>query len=360
METDSYDNLTSTAAPVANNQRPTNPHKYMNTLSLIILCLVFLFGTVGNGLVIYVTGFRMKRTVNSIWFLNLALADFLFTSFLIFLIISLAKDYHWPFGWFMCKLSSVIAIGNMFASVFFLTAISVDRCLCTWVVVWSQNHRTVRKAQLICAGIWLASLACSIPYGHSRCVYVRNHFTVCALSQTANKLALTHFQFFMGFLIPMLAITGSYVAIGMRMRRFNRAKSRKSLRIIIAIILAFVVCWVPYHVHKYIEAYGNKDKIVTIRRFLGPLSSNLTTVNSCLNPLLYVFMCDEFIKKLKQSLFHVLETALAEDYLSYASNNSRSNISRLFRRSESSSANRKNETSATIAETFTQVPTGEE
>ncbi|CAL8261222.1 unnamed protein product [Boreogadus saida] len=236
----------------------------MNTISLIILCLVFLFGTVGNGLVIYVTGFRMKRTVNSIWFLNLALADFLFTSFLIFLIISQAKAYHWPFGWFMCKLSSVIAIGNMFASVFFLTAISVDRSLCTWVVVWSQNHRTVRKAQLICAGIWLASLACSIPYGHSKCVYVRMQFTVCALSQTANKLALTHFQFFMGFLIPMLAITGSYVAIGMRMRRFNRAKSRKSLRIIIAIILAFVVCWVPYHVHKYIEAYGNKDKIVTI------------------------------------------------------------------------------------------------
>ena len=71
-------------------------------------------------------------------------------------------------------------------------------------------------------------------------------------------------------------------------------------------------------------------------------------------------MCDEFIKKLKQSLFHVLETALAEDYLSFATNNSRSNISRLFRRSESGSSNKKNETSATIAETFTQVPTGEE
>ena len=99
------------------------------------------------------------------------------------------------------------------------------------------------------------------------------------------------------------------------------------------------------------------DKTDTIRRFLGPISSNLTTVNSCLNPLLYVFMCDEFIKKLRQSLFHVLETALAEDYISFASHNSMSNISRLFRRSESGSGSKSKSTSTPLAETFTQVPT---
>ncbi|CAL8248722.1 unnamed protein product [Lota lota] len=354
METDSFDNLTLTAVPVS-TQKQANAS--MNTVMLVVYGVVFLVGSVGNGLVIYVTGFRMKRTVNSIWFLNLAVADFLFTSFLVVLIISVAQNYHWPFGDFMCKLSSVIGVSNMFASVFFLMAISVDRCLCTWVVVWSQNYRTARKAQLTCAGIWLAAVVCSIPFGHYRQVYAIPQKTVCAMSRSVNNLALTHFRFTVGFLLPVLAIMGSYVAIGMRMRRFNRAKSRKSLRIIISIILAFVVCWIPFHVHKYIEAYADKDpSVVNIRKILGPISSSLTTINSCLNPLLYVFMCDEFMKKLRQSLCHVLESALAEDYLSFASNPSMSNLSRVFRRSESGSGQKRKDTSASLTETFTQVP----
>ncbi|KAG7269044.1 hypothetical protein CRUP_003665 [Coryphaenoides rupestris] len=116
----------------------------MNRAMVGVYCTVALVGIVGNGLVIYVTAFRMKRTVNSIWFLNLAVADFLFTSFLILIIVSLSQGYHWPFGEIMCKLRAILTGSN----IYFLTAISVDRCLCTWVVVWSQNHRTVRKAQL--------------------------------------------------------------------------------------------------------------------------------------------------------------------------------------------------------------------
>lgn len=325
----------------------------MKTIMLVIYCVVALVGTVGNGLVIYVTAFRMKRTVNSLWFLNLAVADFLFTSFLIFTIISLAQDYHWPFGEFMCKLKSIMAMSNMFASIFFLAAISLDRCLCTWVVVWSQNHRTVRKTQLICVSIWLAALACSIPYGHFRSVHNIGEICLCGLPNSYIKLPLTHFRFIVGFLIPVLVITGSYVAIGVRTRHFN--KGRKSLRIIIAIILAFIICWMPFHVYKYIEVYASSNtNTANIRRFLGPIAASLVIVNSCLNPLLYVFMCDEFIKKLRQSLFHVLEMALVEDYLSFASN-SRSNLSRILRRSDSGPVVERKDTSASFIEAFTQV-----
>ncbi|KAK0131953.1 C3a anaphylatoxin chemotactic receptor [Merluccius polli] len=348
-------NFSSPAAAVT-PQNCTSPPALadMNIVMAVVFSAVALVGAVGNGLVIYVTGFRMRRTVNSIWFLNLAVADFLYTCFLIFPIISISQSYHWPFGQVMCKLKTVLTLSNMFASILFLTAISLDRCLCTWVPVWSQNHRTVLKAQLICVGIWLAALLCSSPFGHFREVHAfRCGMVLCAMSKTQfSKAAITHFQFAVGFLVPLLFITGSYVAIGVRTRRFHRGK--RSLRIIISIVLAFVICWTPFHVQGYITAYGTGSSAAAVRSFLGPISVMMVSLNSCLNPLLYVFMSEEFVKKLKRSLFHVLEMALAEDFVSFSSNPSLHNLSRIFRRADS-----KTERSPSCADTFTQVATSD-
>ncbi|XDV31951.1 hypothetical protein PO909_002868 [Leuciscus waleckii] len=112
---------------------------------------------------IFITGLKMKSSVNTIWFLNLAaVADFLFSFFLIFNIIHEYREFDWPFGKCMCFLSSLVTLLNMFAC-FLLTAISLDRCLSAWVVVWSRTKRTVLKARIICLLIWLASVACSLP-----------------------------------------------------------------------------------------------------------------------------------------------------------------------------------------------------
>ncbi|KAF1387754.1 hypothetical protein PFLUV_G00083240 [Perca fluviatilis] len=198
METD---NVTSTEDTPAGGDGVL---RKVRMASLVIYCVIVIVGTLGNGLVIYVTGCRMKRTVNSVWFLNLALADFLFTAFLIFTIISSSQDHQWQFGEFMCKFNSFVIIVNMFASVFLLTAISLDRCLSIWVVVWAQNKRTVRKAQLICVCIWMTAMVCSTPYAIFRRL-VGEDKTYCTYSIThEQKWILGIFRFVVGFLIPFL------------------------------------------------------------------------------------------------------------------------------------------------------------
>ncbi|XP_019219746.1 chemokine-like receptor 1 [Oreochromis niloticus] len=307
---------------------------HIQRAAIVIYCVIFIVGTLGNALVIYVTGFKMKKTVNSVWFLNLAIADFLFTAFLIFSIISLSQSHRWPFGPFLCKLNTFVSVVNMFASIFTLTAISLDRCLSIWVVVWAQNKRTVCKARLICVGIWVTAAICSTPYATFRTVLEHNGTHYCGYSMTPEqKWSLHIFRFVVGFVIPFLVIVMSYVAIGIRAIRMQRTSNHRSRRIIFAIIFAFFICWLPLHVFNFIElkAMNNPD-LWTIVRIMGPLTVSLAFLNSCLNPILYVFMCEEFLKKLRQSICFTLASALAEDHVS--SHSMSSTISKMSQKSD--------------------------
>uniref|UniRef100_A0A674JLD1 G-protein coupled receptors family 1 profile domain-containing protein n=1 Tax=Terrapene triunguis TaxID=2587831 RepID=A0A674JLD1_9SAUR len=136
----------------------------MHVVSMVIYSIAFVLGVMGNGLVIFITGFRMKRTVNAIWFLNLAVADFIFTFFLPLGVAYVALGFHWPFGRALCKINTAVAFLNMFASIFLLTAISADRCVTVAWPVWAQNHRSPRLASLVAVAVWLAAFALSCPY----------------------------------------------------------------------------------------------------------------------------------------------------------------------------------------------------
>ncbi len=134
----------------------TDLRKSLNIMSLIVYSLAFVLGVVGNGIVIWVTGFKMKRTVNTVWFLNLAVADFLFTAFLPLSVSYTAMDFHWPFGQFMCKFNSTLGFLNMFASVYILVVISIDRCVS---VVRRSGHKTI--------GMWAELLWWALEFGYS-------------------------------------------------------------------------------------------------------------------------------------------------------------------------------------------------
>ncbi|XP_004692633.1 PREDICTED: C3a anaphylatoxin chemotactic receptor [Condylura cristata] len=148
-------------------------------LSMVLLSLTFLLGLPGNGLVLWITGLKMRQTVNTVWFLHLTLADFLCCLSLPFSLAHLALQGHWPYGQFLCKLLPSVIILNMFASVFLLTAISLDRCLLVLQPIWCQNHRSVRTAYAVCGCIWAASLIMCIPVFVYRDVITTDQRSIC-------------------------------------------------------------------------------------------------------------------------------------------------------------------------------------
>lgn len=283
----------------------------MQIISLVLYCTIFLVGVIGNGFVIFLNGFKMKVTVNSVWLLNLAVADFIFSLFLIFNIVNLSLNYIWPFGTVMCKLNSLVQVITMFASVFLLTVISLERCLATWAVHWTRSKCTPMCARLVCMSVWIVSLGCSIPFVLPRTV-INNKCTRERDPLTTKNL--TMLRFLIGFLIPFLVITCCYVAIAVRVRRLKSKRKRKvkSYRLILAFILAFFICWLPLHITEFItveqeyiydykKPYFNQS-VHQRAREISPVVVSLAFFNSCVNPVLYTCMCKDFRHKLRGSL----------------------------------------------------------
>lgn len=137
---DEYDNLWSF------NESETNLSSEMRVsirvISLVVYSLTFLLGVPGNIFVVYIAGMKMKRTVNTIWFLNLATADLLCCLSIPFSMAEILLDHHWPYGSVMCKILPSVIVINMFASVFTLNLISLDRFIQVITPVWAQNHRS--------------------------------------------------------------------------------------------------------------------------------------------------------------------------------------------------------------------------
>lgn len=97
--------------------------------------------------------------------MSLALTDLQFVLTLPFWAVDTVLDFRWPFGWVMCKIVSLVTTLNMYASVFFLTAMSVTRyrSLVTSLKPGSPRIATTR-AKWASLAIWVVSLVATLPH----------------------------------------------------------------------------------------------------------------------------------------------------------------------------------------------------
>ncbi|XP_012869778.1 PREDICTED: chemokine-like receptor 1 [Dipodomys ordii] len=315
-----------------------------------IYSIICFLGILGNGLVIVIGNFKTKKTVNTIWFLNLAVADFLFNISLPIHIAYVAMRYHWVFGLTMCKISNFLLIHNMYTSVFLLTAISLDRCVSVLLPVWAQNHRSVRLACAACVVIWVLAFFLSSPslifrdttHLHGKIICF-NNFSLSAdqppsaqphlgSAGYSRHMGVTVTRFLCGFLVPLLIITACYLIIVYKLRHNHLTKTKKPFKVIVAIIVTFFLCWCPYHALYLLELYHAPVPASTLGLVL-PLATAIAIANSCMNPILYVFMGQDF-KKFKVAILSRLANALSDDtgQSSYPSHRSFTKVSSMNER----------------------------
>ncbi|XP_017283102.1 C3a anaphylatoxin chemotactic receptor [Kryptolebias marmoratus] len=305
------------AKSLKDDQTKVDIEAVMDNISIIFYTLTVVFGITGNSLVIWVAGLKLKRKVTSVWLVNLAIADLIFCFTRVFSLIKKLFFDHWPFGVFLCKFNGFFKYANMFCSVFLLAVISLDRMLCVWRPVFTRRHRTLCAARVVAVLVWITAILFSTPYFIYRQVYVKNNKSKCSLEvkestegENSTKYALYSIRFLCGFVLPFIVILVCYIMAGIGIRRTRLSGKSRPLRILASLVIAFFLCWAPYHCLLLVKMMDSKNAVLKIWQ---PLATGFAYFNSCVNPLLYFCMGLDVRGQFRQSLMGIYRRALADD-----------------------------------------------
>ncbi|GAA6215023.1 type-1 angiotensin II receptor isoform X1 [Lates japonicus] len=300
-------------------------HEIIFTLVPIVYGCNFVIGIIGNSMVVAVIYCYMKfKTVANIFVLNLAVSDLTFLITLPMWATFTATGYHWPFGGFLCKASAGLVIFNLYTSIFFLTALSIDRYLAIVHPVRSRRFRTVVYARITCVVIWLFAFVLSVPTALTRNVHnlTDSNTTVCGILHPKNenpqrlkelRLAISLMKSLLGFLVPFIIIITCYCLIGRALlgarhiQKSSRSRDDEVLHMLAAAVLAFFLCWMPHQVFHFMEVLTQLTlvencAIVEIIDTAMPFTICIAYFNSCVNPIVYGFVGRSFRKNLLRLL----------------------------------------------------------
>ncbi|XP_053123596.1 formyl peptide receptor-related sequence 6-like [Hemicordylus capensis] len=342
ISTEAYSEHSTTHSSGAHEDCLTESWERMGIACIVMHSLISVFGVIGNGLVIFITGFRMKKTFTTVFFLNLAIADFIVTFFLPLTVAFVVhfmfyQRLDFSFGEEMCKFISIMKFLKLYSSIFFLMVISIGRYICVRYPVWARNHQTPRRALWVALGVWILSLALS-------CVYLNYDISVISNTQAMNEsysylytlsdtvsfcfgyygnmyssfksdlysMFISHI--ILSFILPFIVMISCYGATILRLRRSRFAQSGKPFKAMTAVTVAFFVCWFPINLMPFIE-FPSQENCDLLKFFLTcyDISDILAYFNSCLNPILYVFIGRNYRESLRCSLFSELENAFQEE-----------------------------------------------
>lgn len=292
----------------------------LHIVSVVIYSLAFVLGVIGNGIVIWVTAFKSKRTINSVWLQNLAMADLVFVSFLPLSIDYVLRNFNWMFGWNMCKLNSFVCTMNMYASVLFLTVLSLDRYI-SLVHLRLCRFRSVKWAWGMCAVIWIVSMLLSSPalifretmHYHDKVVCFNNFHDENGHTAVVRHIAMVLLRTTVGFLLPLATISITAILLARRMKQSSNVHISSFSKTVTAVVLAFFFCWAPFHIFSLMELtmhYSPYLHSILIVSF--PLATSLAFFNSCINPILYVLVSKNVRGILKRSCMNIAKQSLRE------------------------------------------------
>ncbi|XP_017005088.2 pyrokinin-1 receptor [Drosophila takahashii] len=301
---------------------PMTPLSLLATLS-VGYALIFIAGVLGNLITcIVISRNNFMHTATNFYLFNLAISD------MILLCSGMPQDLYnlwhpdnYPFSDSICILESVLSETAANATVLTITAFTVERYIAICHPFRQHTMSKLSRAVKFIFAIWIAALLLALPQAIQFSVVMQGMGSSCTMKNDffAHVFAVSGFLFFGG---PMTAICVLYVLIGVKLKRsrllqalprrcydVNRGISAQTrvIRMLVAVAVAFFICWAPFHAQRLMAVYGSSSGIESqwfndVFSILDYTSGVLYFLSTCINPLLYNIMSHKFREAFKVTL----------------------------------------------------------
>ena len=316
------DNGSSNISENLNGTDPSNQamEKVVAIVVPIIFGVIAVVGFAGNLLVmIVVISNKQMRNTTNLLIINLAVADLLFIVICVPFTGALYAMPVWPFGTIFCKVYQYVIHVTAYASVYTLVLMSLDRYLAVVHPICSMTIRTERNAYYVIGLSWLLIMSLNIPllldYAEVQYIFNGENRSACLNEKVVNDprqgkifygcffafsyvIPLTSVCILYGFMLRRLLYGG--VPGGNQSAESLRSKKRVT-RMVVMVVVIFALCWLPINIILTIQYFGTYPETIA---FVGlQIASNcIAYMNSCVNPLLYAFLSDNFRKSFRKLL----------------------------------------------------------
>ncbi|CAL8248321.1 unnamed protein product [Merluccius merluccius] len=280
-------------------------------------CIV-LVSVVGNVVVIWIImAHKRMRTVTNYFLLNLAFAEASMSAFNTVINFTYAVHNDWYYGLVYCRFHNFFPIAAVFASIYSMTAIALDRYMA--IIHPLQQRMSATETKVVVGVIWVLALLLAFPqYYYSNIIDLPGR-VVCYIDWPEYTLCDFKKMYYVCvviliYLLPLLVMGCAYLVVGITLwaseipgDSSDRYKEqliakRKVVKMMIVVVCTFAICWLPYHIffllHEFLPEMFDQTFIQQV--YLAVLW--LAMSSTMYNPIIYCCLNDRFRAGFKQVL----------------------------------------------------------
>ncbi|XP_051464552.1 motilin receptor [Apus apus] len=270
-------------------------------------CLgLFVVGVVGNVLtVLVIRSCREMRTTTNLYLGSMAVSDLLILLGLPFDLYRLWRSRPWIFGQLLCRLSHYLSEGCTYCTVLHITALTVERYLAICFPLKAKVVVTKRRVKAVIGILWAFAFLSAGPFFFLVDVEQPDNHTdfsrECKPTPQAMESGLLATMFWVTtsyFILPVLCLNVLYGFIGRELWRsdarlqgpsaaLREKEHRQTVRILAVVVLAFVICWLPFHIGRIIFINTQDTKMMLFSQYFNIFALLLFYLSASINPILY-------------------------------------------------------------------------
>ncbi|KAM4705032.1 mas-related G-protein coupled receptor member D-like [Rhinophrynus dorsalis] len=282
-------------------------HRYIYTVAAAVAMILCLIGMAGNIIVFWYLLYRIQRNKYTVYIINLAAADFILLIFTVIVLSMIINTLVGTYPDFKGKKTfylfvEIIYDVSLYSGMFFLTAISVERCLSVLFPIWYQCHRPKNLSVIMVSCLWILGCLQSL---------IENLICSPEAFLTQGKVCtgveIMTFVLCICICLPLMILSSLTLLIKIE-RVFRRTYPYKLYIVIITAVLVFIlvaITCILFWFLIYFKLLPTNFEVISFHF----VSIYCTSFNCTVNPYIYFIVGRRWKKKSNNSIHETFQRA---------------------------------------------------